>query len=75
MGLLTDFRLTWLTVLRQLKFIVIYLPTGIRSLESHKVVLGPLLFLIYVNDIYTCSDKLRFFLFATDTNLLYVDKN
>ena len=38
-------------------------------------VLGPLLFLIYVNDIYTCCNKLRFYLFADDTNLLYVDKN
>ena len=38
-------------------------------------VLGPLLFLIYVNDIYTCSNKLKFYLFADDTNLLYVDKS
>ena len=38
-------------------------------------VLGPLLFLIYVNGIYTCSDKLRFYLFAYDTNLLHADKN
>ena len=38
-------------------------------------VLGPLLFLIYVSDIYTCSNKLKFYLFADDTNLLYVDKN
>ena len=37
--------------------------------------LGPLLFLIYINDIYTCSDKLRFNLFADDTNLLQADKN
>ena len=38
-------------------------------------VLGPLIFLVYVSDIYTCSNKLRFYLFADDTKLLFVDKN
>ena len=38
-------------------------------------VLSPLLFLVYVNDIYMASDKLTFYLFADDTNLLYADKN
>ena len=38
-------------------------------------VLGPLLFLIYVNDIQESSDKLKFFLFADDTNAVYADKN
>ena len=38
-------------------------------------VLGPLLFLIYINDIYRASHKLNFFLFADDTNILYTDKN
>ena len=38
-------------------------------------VLGPLLFLIYVNDIYQSSNKFSFHLFADDTNLIYSDKN
>ena len=32
--------------------------------------LGPLIFMIYVNDIYNSSDKQRFWLFADDTNLV-----
>ena len=38
-------------------------------------VLGPLLFLIYIKDIYNSSKKLSFYLFADDTNLLYADKD
>ena len=38
-------------------------------------VLGPLLFLLYVNDIHNCSSKLKFFLFADDTNITFADKN
>ena len=38
-------------------------------------VLGPLLFLIYINEIHNSSAKFSFFLFADDTNLLYADAN
>ena len=38
-------------------------------------VLCPLLFLIYIKDIYNSSKKLSFYLFADDTNLLYADKD
>ena len=38
-------------------------------------VLGPLLFLVYINDISNSSDQLKLYLFAGDTNFLYADKN
>ena len=38
-------------------------------------VLGPLLFLLYVNDIYCSSKKLKFYLFADDTNILHNHKD
>ena len=37
-------------------------------------VLGPLLFVIYIYNVYTASDNLEFHLFADDSNLLYADK-
>ena len=33
--------------------------------------LGPLLFLLYVNDMPNCSNKFSFRIFADDTNLFY----
>ena len=38
-------------------------------------VLGPLLFVIFINDIPNSSQKLNLVLFAGDTNVLYADKH
>ena len=38
-------------------------------------VLGPLLFILYINDICNTSSNITFCLFADDTSLIYTDKN
>ena len=38
-------------------------------------ILGPLLFLVYINDIINSSSLLSFILFADDTNIFYSNKN
>jgi hypothetical protein len=38
-------------------------------------ILGPLLFILYVNDIVNCSNVLYFILFANDTNIFYANNN
>ena len=42
---------------------------------SQGSVLGALLFLIYINDIFNSYKKLDFYLFADGTNMLFADKN
>ena len=38
-------------------------------------VLGPLLFLVYINDLPNVSNKLCFYLFAEDTNIFFDSDN
>jgi retron-type reverse transcriptase len=37
-------------------------------------ILGPLLFIIYINDIINISNKLKFFLYADDSNILFTEE-
>ena len=38
-------------------------------------VLGPLLFLLYINDLSNISNQFEFFLFADDTNIYFEENN
>ena len=41
----------------------------------HSSILGPMLFILYINDIVNCSNIWKFLLFADDTNLFYKNRD
>ena len=46
----------------------------IKSGVPQGSILGPILFLLYINDIENCSKLISFILFADDTNIFYSNK-
>lgn len=65
-----------------LKIVINYLNGRTQSVCCNKCtgvpqgfVLGPILFLIYVNDVIYASSKLKFTIYADDTTILFYNKN
>jgi len=50
-------------------------PVGIRTGVPQGSVLGPLLFLLYINDMNKCATKLKFIHFADDTTVFGYDRD
>ena len=77
-GIVNDWFTSYLTARKQITEIGplnISKKAAVLSGVPQGSVLGPLLFLVYINDICNSCNQMKFYLFADDTNLLYADKN
>jgi len=64
---------TYTIVIGSSKLVTLYL--AVRPWLPQGSTLGPLLFLLYINDLPNCSSKLSFRIFADDTNMFYTISN